>query len=127
VGTVDAAGTAVSGPRPVEKVRGSRFGVRVGAFLSNLEPQTSNLRRVLIVMLALGTSAHVGSPNVFFDGTAGPYAVRVIVRPPEVIPGLADITVRLTGDTAGVRRVVVRPVYWTTGTSRWSARVVSGR
>jgi hypothetical protein len=72
---------------------------------------------MLLAVMATVTTAHVGSPNVFFEGTAGPYAVRVVVRPPDVIPGLADITVRLTGDTSGVRRVVVRPVYWTTGTS----------
>ena len=38
-------------------------------------------------------AAHVGSPNVFFDGMAGPYAVRVIIRPPSVVPGLAEIVV----------------------------------
>ena len=67
-------------------------------------------------MLAV-TSGHVGSPNVIFDGMAGPYAVRVVVRPPQVIPGLAEVSVRLTGAAAAdVRRVVVRPVYWRTGT-----------
>jgi hypothetical protein len=27
-------------------------------------------------------AAHVGSPNVFYEGNAGPYPVRVVVRPP---------------------------------------------
>ena len=40
-------------------------------------------------------AAHVGSPNVFFEGMAGPYAVRVVIRPPGVVPGLAEISVRL--------------------------------
>lgn len=69
-----------------------------------------------VAAIAIVTSAHVGSPNVFFDGMAGDYPVRVIVRPPQVIPGLAEITVRLTGgNTSDVQRVIVRPVYWRTG------------
>jgi hypothetical protein len=73
---------------------------------------------MLVAAIAVIASAHVGSPTVFFEGTAGPYPVRVVVRPPQVIPGLADITVRLTGGSAAddVKRVVVRPVYWWTGT-----------
>ncbi len=75
-------------------------------------------RVALVAAIAIVASAHVGSPNVFFDGMAGDYPVRVVVRPPEVIPGLAEITVRLTGgDRSGVRRVIVRPVYWRTGTT----------
>jgi len=62
-------------------------------------------------------AAHVGSPNVFYEGTAGPYEVSIVVRPPQVIPGLAEITVRVpASDSSAVRRVVVRPVYWQTGT-----------
>ena len=48
-----------------------------------------------LVLMAAPAPAHVGSPNVFFDGNAGPYPVRVIVRPPAVIPGDAEVTVRL--------------------------------
>ncbi len=73
---------------------------------------------MLVAAIALATTAHVGSPNVFFDGMAGRYPVRVVVRPPQVIPGLAEITVRITdGNADDVRRVVVRPVYWRTGTA----------
>src|SRR4051794_22481554 len=31
-------------------------------------------------------NAHIGSPNVFFEGKAGAYAVRVAIRPPAVLP-----------------------------------------
>lgn len=70
--------------------------------------------------VAVVTSAHIGSPNVFYDGAAGPYPVRVIVRPPAVVPGIAEVTVRLTGLSAAaapadVPRVVVRPVFWRAG------------
>lgn len=38
--------------------------------------------------------AHVGSPDVFFDGNAGPYRLMVTVRPPPMIPGIAAIEIR---------------------------------
>jgi hypothetical protein len=41
--------------------------------------------------------AHVGSPDVFFQGKAGPYPLLVAIRPPDVIPGVARIEVRVEG------------------------------
>ncbi|MYC87037.1 MAG: hypothetical protein F4X22_02220 [Gemmatimonadales bacterium] len=55
-------------------------------------------------------TGHVGSNNVFFSGEAGPYPVSVIIRPPEVIPGLAEIAIRVPG--GDVDRVTARPVRW---------------
>lgn len=77
------------------------------------------MRRALPVLLLLALAAgparaHVGSPNVFFDGDAGPYPVRVIVRPPVVIPGLAEVTVRLR-DGRKVGGVTVQPVQYKAG------------
>jgi hypothetical protein len=70
---------------------------------------------LLALLLASAPArAHVGSPNVFFDGDAGPYPVRVIVRPPAVIPGLAEITVRLR-DGRKVDGVSVQPVEYRAG------------
>jgi hypothetical protein len=60
-------------------------------------------------------AGHVGSPNVVFDGQAGPYPVRVVVRAPDVIPGQAEISVRVL--QPGARRVTVRPVRWNLGLS----------
>jgi hypothetical protein len=76
------------------------------------------MRRRALSLLGLAAavlllSGHVGSPNVFFEGNAGPYPVRVVVRPPEVIPGLAEISVR--SPAAGIHRVSVRPVRWDLG------------
>ena len=68
---------------------------------------------VLAVALAVVATAHVGSPNVLFDGTAGAYPVRVIVRPPNVVPGLAEVIVRTTAPD--VQRIVIQPVFWRTG------------
>jgi hypothetical protein len=63
---------------------------------------------------ALITSAHIGDSNTHFRGAAGPYTVQVVVRHPGVVPGLADITVRVE-DAAAVDRVTVRPVQWRLG------------
>jgi hypothetical protein len=53
--------------------------------------------------------AHVGSPDVYFDGQAGPYRLLVTVRPPAMIPGLAQIEVR--SESADVRALKVVPLY----------------
>jgi hypothetical protein len=67
----------------------------------------------VFLLLALDCEAHVGSPNVFFEGKAGAYPVHVIIQPAEVIPGLATITVRV--DAGGVERVAALPMKWNTG------------
>jgi hypothetical protein len=58
-----------------------------------------------VAVAALILSAHIGTDDVFFAGRAGRYEVRVSIRQPGVIPGLADITVRARGE--GVQRVLV--------------------
>jgi hypothetical protein len=57
----------------------------------------------IILLLSFTTHGHVGSPNVFFDGFAGPYPVRVVIRPPSVLPGSAQVDVRV--GTNGVTNV----------------------
>jgi hypothetical protein len=47
-----------------------------------------------VLLAGLSVSAHVGSPDVFFEGDAGPYHLFVTVRVPQVIPGIAEIEVR---------------------------------
>lgn len=63
--------------------------------------------------IVLATSGHVGTSTASYEGGAGPYTLRVIVRTPGVIPGLAQISVRVTG--GDVDRVTVRPLRWDTG------------
>lgn len=70
-------------------------------------------RAFFAVAMTWALTAHVGSPDVFRSGMAGPYAVDVVVRPPQVIPGIADILVRVADPR--VSRVTVRPVYWRAG------------
>ena len=65
----------------------------------------------LCIALSLTASAHVGSPDVYYDGAAGPYHVQVVVAPPPVIPGLAAIEVRfLAGTPDAVRATPLRLV-----------------
>ncbi|PYJ03888.1 MAG: hypothetical protein DME25_10995 [Verrucomicrobia bacterium] len=74
-----------------------------------------NRSRILVALAALlplTARGHVGSPNVFFEGQAGPYPVHVIIRPAEVIPGLAEVSVRTE---VTVERVTALPIKWYVG------------
>jgi hypothetical protein len=68
---------------------------------------------VVLLVLAQGTLAHVGSPNVFFEGRAGAYSVFAVIRPPAALPGAAQVSVRVEG--ADVGAVSLRPVLWPAG------------
>src|SRR5436190_1503446 len=57
----------------------------------------------------LAAEAHIGSPNVLFEGKAGEYFVRAVIRPPQVVPGLAEISLRVPGEP--IERVTVIPVF----------------
>jgi hypothetical protein len=66
---------------------------------------------VIAAMIALAPArahAHVGSPDVFFEGDAGPYRLFVTVRTPDVIPGIAQIEIRSASPDA--REVTVVPM-----------------
>ncbi len=50
--------------------------------------------RILLLFLSLlpaPARAHVGSPDVFYDGKVGPWPVRITIRMPGVVPGRAEI------------------------------------
>lgn len=68
---------------------------------------------LLLLFLPLAVRAHVGSLNVVYETQVPPVPMRVIIRPPGVVPGLADIDVRVF--TNGVKRVTVLPVHWRAG------------
>jgi hypothetical protein len=55
-------------------------------------------RLTLLAGMALVTTAHVGSPDAWFEGFAGPYQITVHVEAPPVVPGIAVVNVR-TPDT----------------------------
>ena len=60
----------------------------------------------LSLAAALPACAHVGSPDVFYEGKAGPYPLFVTVRVPQVIPGVAEIQIRSESDNVRTIRVV---------------------
>jgi hypothetical protein len=62
----------------------------------------------LLLATALPLSAHVGSPDVFYEGNAGPYRLFVTVRVPQVIPGVAEIQIR--SKSRDVREIRVVPM-----------------
>ena len=66
--------------------------------------------RLVVLSLALGglAAAHVGSPDVFFQGNAGPYQILVAIRPPDVIPGVAHVEIRAL--TPGAEKIELTPM-----------------
>src|SRR5689334_16929139 len=59
------------------------------------------LRAVGAVWFAvIASSAHIGSPDAWYDGSAGPYHVVVQVVAPTVVPGVARVLVRVTDGPA---------------------------
>lgn len=63
-----------------------------------------------LLLLAGRCPAHIGSPDVFYDGQAGPYPVRIAIRPPATLPGSAAVTVIPSGQSAAA--VSVQAVFW---------------
>ena len=100
--------------------------------LGLITPVTRWRRALAVVLLALllpiAARAHLGSPNVFFEGPAGPFPVRVTIETPVVVPGLAQINVRVL--SGHPESVTVLPVRWDAGTKGAppadSARLVPG-
>jgi hypothetical protein len=64
-----------------------------------------------LLAVAPGAEAHVGSPDAVQDGQAGPYHLLVTIRPPEVIPGIAQVEIRALDDNPDeVPRISVVPL-----------------
>jgi hypothetical protein len=60
-------------------------------------------RAAVVAAAVLLTSAHVGSPDAWYEGSAGPYHVLIHIQAPGVIPGIAIVNVRATD--ADIRQV----------------------
>ena len=72
-----------------------------------------NLFTSVFLLLPLIAHGHVGSPNVFFEGKAGPYPLRVVIRPPAALPGIAQADVRVNGGS--VNNVFLQIAPWDAG------------
>jgi hypothetical protein len=64
---------------------------------------------LLVSVGAVPSLAHVGSPDVYFQGAAGPYHLIVTVRTPQMIPGVASVEV--ISATPGITKISVVPTY----------------
>ena len=85
---------------------------RLDAADASMKGFSLHARTIAALALALAAahslSAHVGSPDVYYEGDAGPYHLFVTVRVPQVIPGLAEIQIRC--ETNDVRAVQIVPM-----------------
>ena len=59
----------------------------------------------VLLFVSISAIAHVGSPDIYAEGNAGLYKLFVTVRPPLVIPGVAEIEVR--SESAGANAPTV--------------------
>jgi hypothetical protein len=66
------------------------------------------LLRFCLLAATLPLYGHVGSPDVFYKGSAGPYPLMVTIRPPQVVPGVAEIEIR--AQSTDVQRIHIVPL-----------------
>ncbi len=65
----------------------------------------------LAILLVPGAAhAHVGDQDIVHDGAAGPYRLLVSVRPPQVIPGVAEVEVLSSDADVKVVKLVPLPL-----------------
>ena len=68
------------------------------------------MRLAVFFLIAWSLQAHVGSPDVFFEGKAGPYPLSIAIRPPTVIPGIAEVEIRTPSTNLQSLKVVPYPL-----------------
>lgn len=68
-----------------------------------------SVRAALAILAVAVASGHVGTYDVVHDGMAGPYPVRVVVRPAGVVPGRAMLTVRVLAGAVRAVQVQAAP------------------
>src|SRR5579872_2265164 len=73
-----------------------------------MDEARTTIARLLLLLGASLAWAHIGSPDVYFEGLAGPYPLYVTIRPPTVIPGVAQIEIR--SSSPALEQLLVTPV-----------------
>ena len=64
---------------------------------------------IAVLLLLAPAWAHVGNPDVYFQGAAGPYHLVITIRTPQMIPGTADV--EILSATPGISKITVVPLY----------------
>lgn len=77
-----------------------------------------SFKKILFLLLAnIGfvgqVSAHIGSAGVVQEGKAGNYQIQVYIEPPDVIPGVAKVSVSVDG--TDIESVKLSPIYYWAG------------
>jgi hypothetical protein len=70
---------------------------------------------LLLFGLCLKAPAHTGNQNVFYEGNIGPYTARIMIEKPDVVPGLAQISIRMLKGSP--EEIAVLPLKWNLGKS----------
>ncbi len=67
---------------------------------------------ILTIVLAAPVSglAHVNSPDVYYDGYAGPYHLLATVEPSAVVPGIAHIRIRSASPSGDIEKIEIVPL-----------------
>jgi len=79
-----------------------------GAAMRGLRRAALSLASLAVALgVVVPAYAHVGNKDVFEQVSAGPYKLFVTIRPPSVIPGVATVEVRASGDS-GARVAAIR-------------------
>lgn len=68
---------------------------------------------LLILAVSSAASAHVGSSGVIVQKQAGKYQLLISIKPPDVVPGTASVTVFVEQGRAGT--IGARPIYFRSG------------
>jgi hypothetical protein len=64
---------------------------------------------IAVLLLIAPAWAHVGNPDVYFQGAAGPYHLIITIRTPQMIPGTAEV--EILSATPGISKITVVPLY----------------
>ncbi len=73
------------------------------------KPPSMWLFPLFFLIFTPSVSAHIGSPDVFYEGAAGPYRLMIAIRPPLVIPGVAEIEV--VSASSDLRELKITPLH----------------
>src|SRR4051812_3868183 len=65
---------------------------------------------LLLLLFARRALAHVGSPDIVYEDETGPYRLLVSIQPPEVVPGVADLGIRVQSASVTEIRVLALPM-----------------
>ncbi len=77
-----------------------------------------NFKKIIVILLASTgfinqVHAHIGSAGIVQEGKAGNYQIQVYVEPPDVIPGVAKVSVSVDG--TDIESIKLSPIYYWAG------------